>query len=266
MKDRRVRVRGSGRALWMLVSLCAVMMIPVQVAAMSQATPAPSETVATPSGTDFPDFAAYPGVKQAVARTYMADFDAIAVDASADQATPGATPELATPGEVAPEFNGLGMLFILGTVIEFDTPANADSAFPGLVKEIQRNTQLGIGSEDSPLTPVALDGVGQESKAFSLTVPADSFGSAGFLVISRRENVIYSTFGMALHGDAHAETVAFATKLVSGTIGSGEPVFKENGTSTGGIWEVYPPKGDTSLGGLVPLADGNLFPESTVKP
>ena len=272
MQYRRVRVRRS--ALWVFVSLCALLMGPGGVAAMSQATPAPSGTASTSADTslDYPDLAAYSGVKQAVVRTYMADFDAIRANATA-AASPASTPVAATPSEatpgddeIAPEFNDLGMMLMLGTVIEFDNSTSAESAFPGLAQEIKKNAQTEIGSADSKFEPATVDGVGQESQAFSLTVAADSFGSEGFLVVARQDNVIFSVYGMALHGEAKAATTAFATKLVSGAIGSDASRIEMDGTSTGGIWDVFPPKGDASLGGLVPLADGQIYPEPAVKP
>ncbi|MGI8486878.1 MAG: hypothetical protein ACR2OU_21795 [Thermomicrobiales bacterium] len=239
---------------------------------MSQATAAPSGTATTSAETslDYPDLAAYSGVKQAVVRTYMADFDAIQANAAASPAsTPvSATPAGATPedGAVAPEFDNLGMMLIIGTVIEFDTATSAETSFPGLAQEIEKNAQTEIGSDSSKFEPVTVDGVGQESKAFSLKVAADSFGSEGFLIVARQENVIFSIYGMSLHGAASTATTTFATKLVSGTIGSDAPKPELDGMSTGGIWDVFPPKGDASLGGLVPLDDGQIYPNPAVKP
>lgn len=266
MQYRKVRVRRS--ALWVFVSLCALLMGPVGVAAMSQATPAPSGTASSETSPDAPDLAAYTGVRQAVIRTYMADFDAIQANASPASTPAAATPADATPedGAVAPEFNDLGMMLMLGTVIEFDNSTSAESSFPGLVQEFEKNAQTEIGSDSSRFEPATIDGVGQESQAFSLKVAADSFGSAGFLIVARQENVIFSVYGMSLHGEAETATTAFATKLVAGTIGNSEPAFEMDGTSTGGIWDVFPPKGDSSLGGLVPLADGQIYPEPGVKP
>jgi hypothetical protein len=255
MKCRNVRIRGG--SLLMFVVLCALAMSPVRAGASSQTTPDPADLAPPAMGDREPDFAAYAGVKQAVVRTYMADFDAIA----ADHATPGATPEEATPGAVSPEFRDMGMMLMLGTAIEFDTPANAESAFPGLTREVEQNAQFEIGGDTSKFVPVTIDGVGQEAKAFSLTVAADSFGSAGFLILTRQENVIFSVYGMSLNGEAEAATTAFATKLASGAIGSGEPELNSDGTSTGGIWEVFPPARDPSLSGLVPLVDAQVYPK-----
>jgi hypothetical protein len=38
----------------------------------------------------------------------------------------------------------------------------------------------------------------------------------------------------------------------------GEIVFADNGTSTGGLWDVLPPAGHASLNGLIPSRDTNV--------
>ncbi len=265
MKYHRLHVRRS--ALWVFVSLCALLMGPGGVAAMSQATPESSGTPVAGTSPDYPDVAAYPGAKLAVIRSYMPDYEAISAKAS-PEVSPESTPVGATPEgpAVDPQFKDLGMMFILSTVIEFDKASSAESAFPGLVQEIESNAQTEIGSAESPFVPAKIDGIGQEAKAFSLTVAPGSFGSAGFLIVARQENVVYSVYGMALHGEAAPATTAFTTKLVSGTIGRNAPVFRENGTSTGGIWDVFPREGDASLGELLPFADGQIYQRPAAGP
>jgi hypothetical protein len=259
MKYRRAHARRS--ALWVVFSLCALLMVPGGVAAMDQATPDPSGTATTPpseeSASDFPDLAAYPGVKQAVARSYMADFEAIQAAASPASTSTDATP---ADGEILPEFRDLGVMLMLGYVIEFDTATSAESAFPGLVEDFDTSSQIEIGSENTKFMRVPVEGVGQEAQGFSLTVTADMFGSDSFLIVARQENLIFSVYGMSLNGEVKSGTIAFATKLASGTIGSDAPKFDWDGASTGGIWDVFPPKGDASLGGLVPVSDGQIYP------
>ena len=61
--------------------------------------------------------------------------------------------------------------------------------------------------------------------------------------------------------DTSLPTVELAAEIATyGEPSTDEPTFREDGTSTGGLWGFMPPADDPLLRGLVPIRDTILYP------
>ena len=127
--------------------------------------------------------------------------------------------------------------------------------FPDGTQDVTSETLPDIGSQ---AMLVRVDHVGEGSDVWM-----------EYVVVQRGQYVFFvsasgSTFGN-MQGSDEADKSLPTVELAAEIAAHGEPstegpAFREDGTSTGGLWGFMPPADDPLLRGLVPFSDTILYP------
>lgn len=207
----------------------------------------------TPEESDF-DVKDLAGVQEGVSRTYSGDLSAFFSSAAEAASTPGA--ELGTP-----DVSALGLFSLNGAILRFDNTDNAKDAFGTFSNKVVESASTEGGFE---LKDEDTDGFSDNTKAYSAAVEEEGISSTVFVIITQEDEFIYLTTGISFSpeaGEVKDSTVNFTKALVDGKAGDGEGELKEDGTSTGGLWDKFPAADDEVLQGLKPVADQQVYPQ-----
>lgn len=188
------------------------------------------------------------GLKAAVARAHTLDFsqfEAIPEDSTAEAET----------YRDALAFGGL--------ILEFETSAQADSAYEAIVANGVSAMTASLGIENPDLTESDLDDLGERAHAFSVYRTAGSTEGYVRVVVMKAETYVFFTMIMTEAEesslDADAMTAHFAEGVAEGHTGPGTFV-EGTADSTGGLWDFFPAANDELWAGLVAEPDEILFP------
>jgi hypothetical protein len=193
------------------------------------------------------------GIQRSVGRFYYADFGAMAE-------------AMGTPvAEDAPQtlVDGLSV-----AVMEFDNDDNADKAFDRIYDELLISaTESNDGEVDDLGTPVAavdvseedVDDLGDDAKAFTVVSEDEGGAYNSFALITRDGEYLYMVIAYG-SGDASDAIQQYTEDMMDRDAGDGDGTFNEDGTSTGGLWDVFPGADNALLVGLVTGGDQILFP------
>lgn len=214
----------------------------------------------TPSASAMPAEDELPGLQEAVWRSYAPEGtlqESGVMDV--DQATP------------VTSVAGTSRLRSIDVVVRaFDTPEHAASAFDlisagsdSLAEGVVMGGTQEVTSEDLPdigsrARLVRLDHSGQGSTFWLeyVTVQRDRY-----VVSVSATGSVWDAVPGSDEVDTTLPTVEIATWMArEGEPSPDEPVFMDDGTSTGGLWGFMPAADDPLLMGLVPFQDIVLFP------
>lgn len=181
------------------------------------------------------------GIQHAVSRFYTMDYSAMMESMS----TPGA--EMTMPE---------GIISVSGVILEFDEDGQAEDALNTLNDEVN-SEDGGMFGEGTEVEEVDLD-LGDTSKSYKGAEDIDGQTMDFVVSIVQKDNYLYfvTTGGSAI--DVEQVTKDFTNTLIDND-GSGEGEFKEDGTSTGGLWDKFPAADDELIAGLLP-SDMVLYP------
>lgn len=196
------------------------------------------------------------GIQYGVGRYYYYDYSAM-YDA------------MSTPGAEMPELPPL--LGLSAGVLKFDGDDNAGDSFDRLYEELVNSSNASLAEDDgsgTPVTPITVtendvDGVGDEAKSIVATTDEDDGSTTySYAVVAREGDTI---FLLIANGSTDpSEAVNNITKgMMDRDAGDGEGTFNEDGSSTGGLWDLFPADDDEALGGLLNGGDEILFPVGT---
>ena len=177
---------------------------------------------------------------------------------SLDEATP------ASPVAETPQPRSIQVM-----VREFDTAEHAASAFERISAGAEGSVDGVFSDGTLDVTSETLPDIGSQA----MVVRVDYIGEGSdvwmeYVVVQRDQYVFFvsasgSTFvnpGSA-DVDKSLPTVELAAEIAAhGEPSTDEPTFREDGTSTGGLWGFMPPADDPLLRGLVPISDTILYP------
>ncbi|MGN6482827.1 MAG: hypothetical protein ACTHMX_00355 [Thermomicrobiales bacterium] len=229
------------RGLLSLVAMLAIFGValhgPIAAAAAAQDDPA-SDTF---------DFNDLDGFQRGAGRTYMGDLSALFGNLDA-YATPGA--EIATP-----DLSELGIFMLGGFVAEFD---NGDHASSGLDKLADQITQSGDEDEDFTFSETKIDNIGDKTKAYAGTYSDEGIDGSAVVILTQKGNFLYAAVAISFGSDPTDAAKSFVTDMTNNKPGAGVGTFNEDGTSTGGLWDVFPSSDAEYLKGLTPAADEDL--------
>lgn len=224
----------SARALVLagITMLATALHAPLQGAA--QATP-------TESDADIADFNDLDGFQRGASRTYVSE----AIAESGGVAT--ADPQV--PGLVA----------LSAIVVEYDTDANAARAFDWARADFQKTLVEDNGVEivEREIAPI-----GDKAGAFAGTFSVEEGDGTIVVVIVQKGTLIYADFAFSIASEPLEEATALLRDMMSRAPGPGEGDYADDGTSTGGLWEVFPTEG-SYLEGLTPDSDDVLYAHGT---
>ena len=199
-----------------------------------------------PASGDF-NFKDLDGFQRGAGRTYMGDISALF----------GSLDALATPGaEVAtPDFSQLGLFLLGGFVAQFDSSDNASAGFDKLADQITQGSQE---DEDLTFTETQVDTLGDKTKAFSGQYSEEGIDGTAMVIMTQKGDFIYAAVAVSFGSDPTDAVTSFITDMTNNKPGEGDGTFKDDGTSTGGLWDVFPSSDADYLKGLTPMSDEDL--------
>lgn len=184
------------------------------------------------------------GIQNGAARYYTIDYSAM-MD---DMASPGADMKMPS-----------GLIALGGAVIEFDNDDNAKSAFDQLKDDKSFSGDLaGDSSEDWD------SGLGDQNKGFKGTEDIEGASMNTVFSMFQKDNYVYIALAAGSDVDVEGAAKDFGNKLIDND-GSGAGDFKEDGTSTGGLWDKFPKADDEQIANLIP-SDEVIYPEAESTP
>ncbi len=151
---------------------------------------------------------------------------------------------------------------VMAMVMRFETPEQATTAFDRMMSDMGQQMEADQSQGEVDVTTV--DGIGDQA-AVVTSVAVESEGTWHTrLSVAREGRYIYTI--TAFGGDA--DRVASTDELLTGMVDAVDPTddegtFAEDGTSTGGIWDVLPTDDHPVLAGLISYGDSEQDPEAT---
>lgn len=160
----------------------------------------------------------------------------------------------------------LGMMAI---GFQFDSADSAETAFEdfscGFAGGFMgaEDAQDCEGLADAGFTVSDVDGIGDQ--AIEITGEADIAGPTPVTLLSiQSENHLFMV--ITLGSDEPGSSDAIGTFLAEAEPVDTEVEFSEDGTSTGGFFDMLPQEGDPELEGLMPVSDMNFFEDASSTP
>jgi hypothetical protein len=194
----------------------------------------------------FPDLADLEGLQAGVSRGYVFDFSGVEM-----------------VGAGTPQAPYRDALFLGEVVLEFDTTENAAGGYTRILEHGAGPLLASLGLEGAEVTEVPLDDLGDQAQAWSAFNQAES--TSGYLrfAVMQQEHYVFVaiilTEAEASSLDADALLAYFSDHVAEGHTGTGEPGAAD--TSSGGLWEFFPPADHELHAGLAPDDDEVIFPE-----
>ncbi|MGC4189823.1 MAG: hypothetical protein QM589_01135 [Thermomicrobiales bacterium] len=180
-----------------------------------------------------------PGVQSGVSRDWMIPFS-------------WSTPE---PVD-GPQIGYLG-----ASIVQFDTEAHAQESFGIIVKSLAETPADEATPDELLFAPADFGSdLGDERAAFQ---PADTAWAPISTLIVRDGSLIYLVVGTAMQGDASEAVATLAGTIIDREAGSGEGTLVDDGTSSGGLWDKFPPSDDPVLAGLTEVSDTDPLVEDS---
>lgn len=193
------------------------------------------------------------------------------LSAQTPEASPGATPETMTGLEyvAARQYaptpdEGIdvesGALFVLSVrIYVFDSEAHADAGWESTVSSTAIESDVPMESDKVEYEEIEIEGLGDRAWATTLSAETPEGDTGHFrLVYVQDGDRLYTLNAIAGSADATLVTDELAAFMVEAEPGDGEAQFNDDGTSTGGVWELLPEAGDEILGGMEAFADAEL--------
>ncbi|MGN6032880.1 MAG: hypothetical protein ACTHQE_14595 [Thermomicrobiales bacterium] len=212
----------------------------------------PAATLAQDTGDDALQISDLPGVQAAVSRTFTLDFAAM----FSAEGTPTPVPAAGT----------VDLFALGGSIVQFDNEGDAKSAYSTVLDEVSRQQDDEGTPAELTFATIDLGGdLGDERTALRATGDAVGGIAGGDIValVVRQGNLIVIVTGIANAGDPGDAVVAFARAVIGAKAGSGEATFNEDGTSTGGLWDMFPAAGSPVVAGLPSVLDTDLMTDGS---
>lgn len=186
-------------------------------------------------------------------------------------ASPGATPETlagleyVAARQYAPDPSqpidreSEGVFILTVRIFQFDSEEHADAGWESTVESTAIETDVPMESDKVAYEEVEIADLGD--RAWATTLAADTpEGDTGYfrLVYVQDGDRLYTLNAIAGSAEATLVTDDLAAFMVDAEPGEGEVRFSEDGTSTGGAWDLLPAADDEVLGGLQAFADAEL--------
>lgn len=187
------------------------------------------------------------GLESGYARAYIADIEAL-------MATPGAIEELSLD-DLA--LSGLAAVFT------FEDEEAASNAFGDFADQFAEGFLEGSGTEAEP---TEIDDLGEQAIEYfgETEVDAETTAPTSMMIVQEGEYIYVSVI---LGGtDASESSRTLVEHLMDGEIGEDEVVFNEDGTSTGGVFELMPNEENPEVvQDMVPFMDMDFMAQSAAE-
>lgn len=202
------------------------------------------------------------GLQHAVNRNYAAPGFAAMAKAAMSGTPIAATPgmEMATPGAmtaspVASPTAGATLVTASAFIFQYQTSDQAKSAFADSGSIYDAFSKTFTAQTKITLDKDSVTGVGAGANAWTGSGEYEGVTLSVYAIITYDRSDLYFTVLVAKGSSVKDATVNFTKSLIAVPAGTGEGTYNKNGTSTGGLWDKLPKKGDPILQGLVPIND-----------
>ncbi len=153
-------------------------------------------------------------------------------------------------------------------VFKFDGDDNAKKGMNTLVDELKKSMVAEMGDEGTPTAEIQetdVKDIGDEAKGASTTIDEGGMSMSAYLLMVRSGDTLIFLAGNGT-GNIQDTINNIGKTMADRDAGDGDGTFNEDGTSTGGLWDVFPPADDENLNGLTNGGDEIIFPEDAGTP
>lgn len=164
-------------------------------------------------------------------------------------------PDPASPIDMEDE----GLYLLTVRIYAFDTEENANGGWESTVESSTIESDIPTDSDKVQYEEAELDGLGD--RAWVTTLAAETpEGDTGYfrLIYVQDGEYLYTLNAIAGSADATMITDDIAAYMVEQDPGDGDVTLNQDGSSTGGVWDLLPASDDDVLGDLVAFADAEL--------
>jgi hypothetical protein len=149
-----------------------------------------------------------------------------------------------------------GLFQVSARVYVFDTEENADARWDSTIESTIVESDIPSGSDNVEFEEAEIDDLGDRAWVTTLAATTPEGDTGYFRLLYVQEGTsLYVVSAIAGSDDATAIGDDIAREIVEREPGDGEGTFREDGTSTGGIWDIFPATGDDVLDGIIAFAD-----------
>lgn len=184
------------------------------------------------------------GLESGYARMYIADIEAM-------MATPGAMEEMSLDDMA---LSGMAAVFT------FEDEGAAEDAFDLFGDQFAQGFMEGSGTEAEKSE---IDDLGNQAVEYlgETEVDDETTSPTSMILVQDGEHIFIA---MILGGaEVSDDTRAFAEHLLDGEISDDEVVFNEDGSSTGGVFDIMPNEENTDIvQGMVPFMDADFMADA----
>lgn len=184
------------------------------------------------------------GLESGYARMYIADIEAM-------MATPGAMEEMSLDDMA---LSGMAAVFT------FEDEGAAEDAFDLFGDQFAQGFMEGSGTEAEK---TEIDDLGNQAIEYlgETEVDEETTSPTSMILVQDGEHIFIA---MILGGaEVSDDTRAFAEHLLDGEISDDEVVFNEDGSSTGGVYDIMPNEENTEIvRGMVPFMDADFMADT----
>lgn len=184
------------------------------------------------------------GLESGYARMYIADIEAM-------MATPGAMEEMSLEDMA---LSGMAAVFT------FEDEGAAEDAFGLFGDQFAQGFMEGSGTEAEKSE---IDDLGNQAVEYlgETEVDEETTSATSMILVQDGEHIFIA---MILGGaEVSDDTRAFAEYLLDGEISEDEVAFNEDGSSTGGVYDIMPNEENTEIvQGMVPFMDADFMADT----
>lgn len=153
-----------------------------------------------------------------------------------------------------------GAVFILSVrIYVFDSEEHANAGWESTVSSTAIESDVPMESDKVVYEEIEIDGLGDRAWGTTLSAETPEGDTGHFrLVYVQDGDRLYTLNAIAGSVEATLVTDEIAAHMVDAEPGDGEVQFSEDGTSTGGVWDLLPGADDEILGEMEAFADAEL--------
>lgn len=187
--------------------------------------------------------------------------------AQSPEATPETLPGLEyvaarqyAPDPSQPIDPGAESIFILTVrIYVFDSEEHANAGWESTVNSTAIESDVPTESDKVAYEEIDIEGLGDRAWATTLSAETPQ-GDTGYfrLLYVQDGEMLYTLSAIAGSEEPTLVTDEIAAYMVDAEAGGGEAQLNEEGTSSGGVWDLLPPSDDPMLGDLVAFLDAEL--------
>lgn len=142
-----------------------------------------------------------------------------------------------TSTESSPDERPSGTFFLSVLIHEFDSSDTAAASFETLDADLQHSIKRDLRA---PMTgDLMLDGMGDQARGYIGDLMIEGTTLASTFATVQDEAYVYSLTGQFLNLDGEEQTQNLLQSLIDADAGTGEGDYREDGTSTGGLWDKF---------------------------